>query len=123
VDAKLKFVRGSFRFRRNRLAVLGLLFCALAALFAVEAKLAWYGPDPGPVSQISSSKLQATDAPRVIAEAISVSTPVVHVAPIVLVVALPAFCAFFAMSAEADSTRQVFVGFSPQVFFRPPPSL
>ncbi|MBS1801875.1 MAG: hypothetical protein JST28_00830 [Acidobacteria bacterium] len=122
MNARLKFVRGSFRFRRNRLAVLGLLFCALAALFAVEAKLAWYGPDPGPVSQISSSKLQATDAPRIIAEAISVSTPVVHVAPIVLVVALLAFCAF-AMSAEADSTRQVFVGFSPQVFFRPPPSL
>jgi len=116
-------VRGSFRFKRNRLAVLGLLFCALAALFAVEAKLAWYGPDPGPATQISASKLQLTEAPRILAEAISISATVLFAASILAVATPHAFSAFPAHRIEADFVRHVFFGFSPQVFFRPPPTL
>jgi hypothetical protein len=115
-------VWGSPKVRRNRLAVFGLLFCALVALFAVEAKLAWYGPDAGPASQISASKLQPTEAPRIPAEVLSFAAPVLHIAAIALIVAVLAFSELFARSGEADGTRQVPLGFSPQVFFRPPPS-
>jgi len=100
-----------------------LLFCVLAALFALEAKLAWYGSDPGPISHISSSKLQPTEAPRILAEALSFSDAVLHLASISLVLLAPAFIIGFARCAEAAAARQVAVGFSPQVFLRPPPSL
>jgi len=112
-----------FRIKRSRLAAVGLLFCVLAALFAVEAKLAWYGPDPGPSTQISASKLQPAEAPRIIAETLSFSANVLPIPFISLIVVVLAVNILFARCAEADAGRQVPVGFSPQVFFRPPPSL
>lgn len=53
----------SFRVRRDTLA-LGL--CLLAALFALEAKIAWYGPTAGPEVDISRRKALPADLPSVV---------------------------------------------------------
>jgi hypothetical protein len=45
---------------------LGFVLCFLAAMFAFEAKIAWFSPAGTPTAQISASKLYPADAPRLI---------------------------------------------------------
>ena len=108
------------------MAGLGLLLCVLAALFAIEAKLAWYGPAASPATQISASKLQPSEAPRVVAQALASSRPVAHFPAIGQILSLAIAVSAARISprvADAPRTGVPRFGFSPQTFFRPPPSL
>lgn len=102
----------------------GLVLCLLAALFSIEAKLAWFGPSGSPTSQISASKLQAADAPRLIAKALARTAPAVHVpvifAALALVVfAVPAYASF--CTAGTQTLPSLLPSYFPSLFFRPPP--
>jgi hypothetical protein len=116
----------SFRMRRDTLA-LGL--CLLAALFALEAKIAWYGPSNGPGVDISSQKALPADLPSVVSHQ-SPSQPSYTLAL--------AFLLLTSMGAIAwtgtNSVRGLDLHFncllvssapyfSPALFFRPPPAL
>jgi hypothetical protein len=111
---------------RNTLA-LGL--CLLAVLFALEAKIAWYGPANGPSGDIQSQKARPADLPAVVAHGVSTLPPVTF--PLALI-----FFASVAISACAGSNflpgvnvdcshLQVSAApyFSPALYFRPPPAL
>lgn len=105
--------------------MLGLLLCALATLFAVEAKVAWYGPDNGGVTQISASKLQPSEAPRLIAQVLSSSNTALHFTAILVVAAAVVLVPLgdaVARPGNDAAGSAVAVGFSPQVLFRPPPT-
>jgi hypothetical protein len=110
---------------RWQLTVLGILMCLLAALFAVEAKVAWFGPDGGPTAQISSTKLQPADAPKVATPIDAPSFPAAWLPEIAVILA-------FALNWRRMSVlpRQRWSctipgspSFFPSVFFRPPPSI
>jgi hypothetical protein len=114
------------RIRHRQLAGFGLVLCVLAALFALEAKLAWYGPAHSPSAQISSSKLQPTDAPRLVANAIAASDTVAAHFPAVLpILALSIVLVATCVLPRSTGARQAgpfSFAFTPHVFFRPPPS-
>lgn len=111
---------------RNMLA-LGL--CLLAVLFALEAKVAWFGPVNGPTGDIQSQKARPADLPAVVAHGVSTLPPVTF--PLALI--------FFASVAASACTESNFLPgvkvdcnylsvsaapyFSPALFFRPPPTL
>jgi hypothetical protein len=99
--------------------------CLLAALFAVEAKVAWFGPDGSPSAQISSSKLQLSDDPKVAAPIDSPSFPAARLSEIAVILA-------FALDRRQLSalprqrwscTIPGFPSFFPSLFFRPPPTI
>lgn len=107
--------------------------CALAVAFALEAKMAWYGPPQGPVRDISSAKAMPADTPALAIQRIHVD----HLAPTAPELKwLAAFSAVFlaaasVMAAGAFETRALAGNpsavfsrpyFSPLHFYRPPPS-
>jgi|SRR6185437_2046329 len=57
-------MRGKLRLRHSRVTALGIALCLLAAVFAIEAKVAWFSPAGSPSAQISASKLQPADGTR-----------------------------------------------------------
>lgn len=105
--------------------MLGMMLCLLAALFAIEAKLACYVPDSNHAIQISASKLKAADAPGLVAEAFALSQAPLFLAGCLLIFAFalrdqleePAWLVFV---SPAPRHRSAFV---PHLFFRPPPVL
>jgi len=98
--------------------------CLLTAIFAVEAKLGWFGPAGSPTAQISAAKLQPDDLPKTAAQG--------HVPsfPAILFVQVAAILAFVALRRPATAmplppTASIISGcpgFFPSLFFRPPPS-
>lgn len=102
---------------------LGAVLCVLAAAFAIEAKLGWYSPDGNIRVAMSSAKLQAADAPRQFAQAISPPAPVLHSQA-----ELPIFAALAALllltyfpRLESNALLPAWSLLSPPHFFRPPP--
>ena len=114
--------------RHSRLTAFGVVLCLLAALFAVEAKIAWYSPQGSVNTQISSGKLQLADASKIFAhDAVTLVPPTPDLNETVAVVTLALMC-LAAMSVAARSVpnrQQVFAGpgFSVSLFFRPPPTI
>lgn len=105
---------------------MGLALCLLAALFAVEAKLAWYRPDGSTASQISASKLQRADAPRLVAKALASSELVPHSLGIAAMVGLALMLGLASRTLQLVEARPAaFLSFelSPHLFVRPPPAL
>jgi hypothetical protein len=101
-----------------------MLLCLLAVLFAVEAKLAWFGPDGSPTAQISASKLQPADSPKIAAHSHASSLPgglLLQFAAI-LVVALMGRGAIRLPWRVSATTIPGSPSFFPSLFFRPPPS-
>ena len=111
---------------RWRLGVGGTLLCVLAALFAVEAKVAWYSPGDSSLAQISAAKLELADAPELIAQ-LRPLPAVLHrlsAEPIsILAVATPAAPGSPSSlgSGRNGRGRQNSPEFSPHLFRRPPP--
>lgn len=108
------------------MAGLGIVLCFLAALFAIEAKLAWYSPARGPASQISASKLQPTEAPRLVAEALASSHTIAHFPAVLQILPLALLLGVIKIAPRRVvplPSGILACGFSPQAFFRPPPSL
>src|ERR1700693_272133 len=76
---------------RWQLTVLGMLLCLLAALFAIEAKVAWFGPYGSPTAQISSAKLQPPDAPKIAAPIDAPSFPIAWLPQVAVILAFSLF--------------------------------
>jgi hypothetical protein len=120
-------MRGRLHLSRRGLIVLGAVLCFLAAAFAFEAKLAWFSPWGTPVAQISASKLQPADAPRLMAQALATPATTQHSlpeVPLLLAVALvliPIACFYFSRSILAGAEVQAYSGFSTPLLRRPPP--
>src|SRR5436305_6900250 len=103
--------------------VLGMLLCLLAALFAVEAKVAWYGPAGSPCVQISSAKLQPADTPRLAAP---IDAPSFPIAWLPQVAAILAFAMIWRRAGILPRHFSPFVvpgspRYFSSLFFRPPP--
>ena len=122
----LKHMLGRLYQRSPRLTAIGAVLCVLAAMFAIEAKVAWYSPAGSPSSQISAAKLQPAEAPRQIAQAIGSPAPVQPFFPEVgLLLAAAALLVAFRLSSRV-LTRETFhnpafAGCSLSLFRRPPP--
>lgn len=119
-------MRGGLLDRHWRLSVVGVTLCLLAALFAFEAKIAWFSPAGTPTAQISAAKLQPADAPRLIAQALAAPVPQHLPAELPLLLALALLLAPLAQFALRESTRDgitvhVSSSFTPPMFRRPPP--
>ena len=119
-------MRGGLFDRHWRLSVVGLVLCLLAAVFAFEAKIAWFSPPGTPPAQISATKLQPADAPRLIAQALAtpMSQHLPADPPLLLAVApLLALRSPFAFRESAADSIKAYASssFSPPMFRRPPP--
>lgn len=118
-------MQGSTTARRNWLAAFGILFCMLAAVFAVEAKLGWYSPNTTARVELSASKLPGDDAPRfVVGNLVSTPAPVPGLVPqaVLFVAAVLAPTVVFIGKPPA-APRHDFASSSifPPQFLRPPP--
>lgn len=110
--------------RRNWLAAFGILFCMLAAVFAVEAKLGWYSPDTTARVELSASKLSGDDAPKLIGNLVSTPAPAPGLVPqAVLFVAAVLAAAIVFVGEPSAAPRQACASSSvfPPQFLRPPP--
>lgn len=101
--------------------------CLLAALFAVEAKMAWYGPTSGVGSDVRASKAMPADAPELVEHGIPVPDPI-HPHILFAVLSAPFVDApqVVPVSHEwlKDRPREFAKVFlSSPIFFRPPPAL
>lgn len=111
--------------RKLQLTVVGIVLCLLAALFAVESKIAWFGPNGGTAAQISASKLQASPAPRLVMQALAETLQTQHFpqsATVVLLLLMLGATRFLPRPAEGRAVCVPSSNFSPQLFFRPPPA-
>ena len=106
---------------------LGVVLCFLAAMFAFEAKLAWFSPAGTPTAQISASKLKLADAPRLIAQVLAAPAASQYFpseAPLLFAVALllmPIGSCYFRKSAHDGTEVYASSSISPPLFRRPPP--
>jgi hypothetical protein len=110
--------------RRSQPFAIGAVLCLLAALFAFEAKLAWFSPDGTPYAQISAAKALPTDAPTLIAQVLA-TPPVSQHFPSDIPLLL-AFAFFIPLIHWGFVVSEVFIRpvsprFSPHLFRRPPP--
>lgn len=103
--------------------------CLLAVLFAVEAKLAWYGPVRGPGSAISSAKAYPTDTPELVdrgTSSLDVTHPVLAVALLVTLASASAIQmnnSLVRICARKPHPARLTAFFTTNRFFRPPPVL
>ena len=112
--------------KRDTLA-LGL--CLLAALFALEAKIAWYGPANGPGIDIRSQKALRADLLSVVSHESPSQPP--HTFPLALLLltsigAVAWIGTDFLPGIDVDVNHVPVSSasyFSPALFFRPPPGL
>ena len=114
--------------RHSRLTALGILLCLLAALFAVEAKIAWFSPARSSTAQISYDKARPAEPPKALPERFTSPSPLPHdFAQPATLVAAALLLAITATSVVrlAPVRPQVSAspGFSASLFFRPPPVL
>src|ERR1700750_184821 len=108
------------------LCAVGAVLCLLAALFAFEAKLAWYNPPSTPFAEISATKLQPTDAGKLVAQVLAIPHTAQHFpaeASLLFTVAFffaPVLQSFTRADHEAVISL-IFPCFSPPLSRRPPP--
>jgi len=120
-------MRGRLDGERVRFTALGIALCVLAALFAFEAKLAWFSPAGTPSAQISSAKLQPADASKLLAQVLAAPSnlhqvPTPAVPTLLLVVPILMVAAFPARRRVSDRLKfSSSPGFIPSLFLRPPP--
>jgi hypothetical protein len=127
-NGKLLNMRGGFLIRHSRLTALGIMLCLLVALFAVEAKIAWFSPAGSATAQISFAKARPAETPRMLSQGfVSAATPAHDFAGTAMLLAI----AWLLASATIEFRRvvparpqvRVFPGFTASLFFRPPPAL
>lgn len=115
--------------RHSRLTALGIMLCLLAALFAVEAKIAWFSPAGSASAQISFAKARPAEVPKVLSQGFESPVPPAH--DFSRTAMLLAFAWLLLASASAGFYRVVPArpqvcaspGFTASLFFRPPPAL
>jgi hypothetical protein len=106
--------------------VIGSVLCLLAAIFAFEAKLAWFSPAGTPCAQISAAKLQPADAPRLIAQVLAAPHAWPHFPAeahlLLAVVLFVTMATQFFLGVDHEGVKPlIFAVFSPHLFRRPPP--
>ena len=111
----------------SRLLLAGIL-CLLAVTFAMEAKMAWYGPAAGPAGDIHAAKAKPADSGELAAENIPASDSNRALIPFAPLAALAAAHCVAAKRLPGHWTIAAAVHapprlqFYPQIFFRPPPA-
>jgi hypothetical protein len=119
-------VSPSRRFGQN--VLVGVL-CLLAFLFAVEAKLAWYGPVYGPGCDVRAAKACPVDAPKVVGHGISSPNSAHCLISFALVIVFAVASTMqmnllLGRNLEGKPQQASLVAFSStNLFFRPPPTL
>lgn len=113
----------NIRSKRWCMAALGTVMCLLAALFAVEAKVAWYSPAGSARAQISYAKLRAAEPAKLMVHGQSQTVPG-HLPVVSVLAACALLCA--AVTGLHDSAPRPLKlskspAFSASHFFRPPP--
>jgi hypothetical protein len=127
-------MQGGFLIRHSRLTALGIVLCVLAALFAVEAKIAWFSPAGSASAQISFDKARPAEPPKALplrfnapAAPFSDFAPTAVLLPAVFLLAAAFLLASAAFFQFGSALRRAQVSSSPDfcaaLFFRPPPSL
>jgi hypothetical protein len=107
-------------------ALLAFGLCILAFSFAMEAKLAWYVPEHGLAIAVSATKALPADVPDLVQHGVSAPAPVFAALPVLLLLfAAPLWVAKLTQRLQRSlpyhPVSYAFC-FSPQRFFRPPPS-
>jgi hypothetical protein len=108
--------------------IFALGLCILAFSFAMEAKLAWYGSEDGPVLSVSAAKALPADIPSLVQHGASSSAPNSPIIPFFF------FLLFVATHLFANLPQQLRRAyfhrlpafafcFSPQMYLRPPPAI
>lgn len=122
-------LRYTFAFPAMGRALLAASLCVLAFAFAMEAKMAWYGPPIGAARDISSAKALPADTPAVVNHGaqMAIQDPFEPV-----LTWFAAFAALLIAVSGAGEFRRLAKfpipvvsrpHFSPALFFRPPPFL
>jgi hypothetical protein len=121
-------MHGGFLIRHSRLTALGIMLCVLAALFAVEAKIAWFSPAGSGNAQISFAKARPAEQPKGLAQRFHSQSPPSNdfaaeatLFTATLLLAVPAIVVV--RPAPARWQVSASPGFSAALFFRPPPIL
>lgn len=114
--------------RHSRLTALGMILCLLAALFALEAKIAWFSPAGSASAQISYAKARPAEPPKALPQRFVSPAPQAHdfagTATLLAATLLISFGAAIAVRlVPARPPVAASPGFSPSQFFRPPPAL
>ena len=127
-DGKLVNMQGGFLIRHSRLTALGILLCVLAALFAVEAKIAWFSPEGSASAQISFAKARPAEQPEALTQRFHSQTPPANDFAVTLalfaatlLLATPTILVVRPQAARWQVSASP--GFSNALFFRPPPIL
>lgn len=121
--------RVSFASPAWRRIVLACSLCLLAFAFAMEAKVAWYGPATSPAHGISADKALPADFPRLVDHGGMAAQPVVPQPPLTWIAVFMTAITSVCVVAEVRQLARIPISvrsrdyFSPLLFFRPPPSL
>lgn len=107
--------------------VLALVLCLLAFTFAFEAKLAWYGPERGLGSEVRAAKALPADTHQLIPPGLGEAIPISPLISLALMAAIAAACLRPPRLLDQEVTNRPVAAtpanyFSPQHFFRPPPT-
>lgn len=109
--------------------VLTFGLCLLAFSFAMEAKLAWYGPQIGIGNDVSAAKALPEDVPDMDLYGFQMPDPVSSRLFCILILSLAASCCLITTAFQWEDTQnghRAFPSsryFSSNLFFRPPPIL
>jgi hypothetical protein len=127
-NGKLMDMQGGFMIRHSQLAALGILLCLLAALFALEAKIAWFSPSGTARAQISYDKASPAEPSKaVLPRLVSSAPPAYDLSPTAAFVAAALFTALASIMvvrlAPARPKVHIRPGFSSALLYRPPPVL
>jgi len=121
-------MQGGFLIRHSRLTALGILLCVLAALFAMEAKIAWFSPAGSASAQISFAKARPAEQPKPLAQRFHSQAPPANgfagFVTLLTAALMPATPAIGSVRpARTHWQVSASPGFSAALFFRPPPVL
>jgi hypothetical protein len=119
---------GVFSFRPFKGNVIAVCLCMLAFAFAMEAKLAWYGPAGGPGSDIRAAKACPTKLLQIVARGTSTPKPVLHEVHSAFLGRCARLClpAAKVLDRGAASIERPFILLplsGSNLFFRPPPAI
>lgn len=110
--------------RHSRLTALGIMLCLLAALFAVEAKIAWFSPAGSSTAQISYAKARPAEPPKALPQRFtSPAYDFTATATLVAAALLPAPTTVVVGRTPDHLQTGVSPGFRSSLFYRPPPVL
>jgi hypothetical protein len=119
-------MQGGFLIRHSRLTALGISLCVLAALFALEAKIAWFSPAGSANAQISFAKACPAEQAKALAQrfhsqALPSNDFAAAATPLAATLLMGAPAIVAVRPAPARWRVSASPGFSAALFFRPPP--